>query len=160
MFIVGDLEADGLLDKATTIWCGTFYDTRGGAEKTYHIEQDKYYVDNMLTWLNRLLNNKYYLVGHNLIGYDLPLINKLKGVELPQDKIIDTYVLSRMFFPDIKGHKKPHSIEAWGERFGIPKPEHEDWSKFSPEMLNRNKVDVVINTKLFELIQKKGFKVE
>jgi hypothetical protein len=64
-----------------------------------------------------------------------------------------------MFFPDIKGHAKPHSIEAWGERFGIKKPEHEDWSQFSEEMLYRNGEDVRINVKLFELLQKKGFRV-
>lgn len=160
MYIVGDLEADGLLDTAATIWCGSFYDTRGGTNQEFHYNQGRYYIRDMLIWLNKYLNNDYYLVGHNLIGYDIPLIKKLTGIELPADKIIDTYVLSRMFFPDIKGHKKPHSIEAWGERFGIKKPEHEDWSKFSLDMLNRNKVDVVINTKLFELIQKKGFKVE
>ncbi|MCP8305395.1 MAG: hypothetical protein H3Z50_08040, partial [archaeon] len=96
---------------------------------------------------------------HNGLGYDVPLIKKVENIVLPTDKIIDTMILSKMFFPDIGGHAKPHSIEAWGQRFGIPKPEHEDWSQFSPEMLHRNKEDVRITTMLFHHLVHHGFDI-
>ena len=38
--------------------------------------------------------------------------------------------------------------------FGVPKPKHEDWSKFSPEMLHRCREDVKINVLVYEALLK------
>ena len=45
-------------------------------------------------------------------------------------------------FPVIS--RKPHSIEAWGVRFGLYKPEMEQWDVFTPEMMQRCERDVEI----------------
>lgn len=158
--LVGDLEADGLLSSATTIWCGTFYDlTDNRTYQYYWRDGDLYYLWHLAYDLNSFIEDGYYLAGHNFISYDIPLLKKIAKITIPPERVIDTLILSKMFFPDIKGHAKPHSIEAWGQRFKIEKPEHEDWSQFSEEMLHRNNEDVRINIKLFELLQQKGFKV-
>lgn len=157
--IVGDLEADGLLSSATTIWCGTFYDLTYEKWYDYSPSISSNYLDHLRYFFTSLFDYDYYLAGHNFISYDIPLIKKILNITIPPERVIDTLVLSKMFFPDIKGHAKPHSIEAWGQRFKIEKPEHEDWSQFSEEMLHRNNEDVRINIKLFELLQQKGFKV-
>lgn len=93
------------------------------------------------------------IVGHNIIGYDLPVFKhkfkwEFKGV------IRDSLVISRLCFPNIDPPKGvsagPHSVEAWGVRFGRHKPEHEDWTRFSPEMLHRCSEDNEIQTLLYE----------
>lgn len=160
MFIVGDLEADGLLSQAHTIWCGSFYTIQDEEWYTFDNNYSYTYQLDIADWLVSRLERGDYLVCHNAIGYDVPLIKKLTGIQIPINKVIDTLLLSKMFFPDIKGHGRPHSLDAWGERFGIAKPEHEDWTQYSPEMLHRNIEDVKINTKLFQHIQKQGFNIK
>lgn len=154
-FIVFDLEADGLLPEAATIWCGSFYELDN--DKTLSFSPKNKNPDYIGAMLDYIQSTNSYLVGQNIIEYDRPLIEKITGYRIPLKRLIDTLKLSKMVFADIKGG---HSIEAWGERFGIKKPEHEDWSQFSDEMLYRNQQDVVINTKLFQLIQQKGFKID
>lgn len=159
MFLVGDLESDGLLSSATTIWCGSFYCIQEDTWFYFNPLTERDYVTSMVSFLQSFCNNAGYIVCHNIVGFDSKLIRKISGVDLPPERLIDTLLLSKMFFPDKKGHKKPHSLEAWGEYFGIKKPEHEDWSQFSEEMLHRNIEDVKINIKLFYLLQQKGFKL-
>lgn len=86
------------------------------------------------------------LIGHNILGYDLPVFKALYGWE-PREgqRIVDTYVLSRLLDPERKGH----SIEWWGAKFGREKPIHEDWSQFSEGMLHRCEEDVEINYMMY-----------
>ena len=84
------------------------------------------------------------IVAHNALCHDLPLLEKLYGYK-HEGRVLDTLVLSRLLQPERVGR---HSLEAWGERFGIPKPVHEDWSTFTPEMMYRCEQDVEINYRL------------
>ena len=84
--------------------------------------------------------------GHNVIGYDLPVLHRLWGIHIPQDRVVDTLVLSRLFHPDLDGG---HSLAAWGARLGFAKGGHEDWSEYSPEMLEYCKRDVDLTAKLY-----------
>ncbi|MGJ8839522.1 hypothetical protein AB9H28_24425, partial [Salmonella enterica subsp. enterica serovar Kentucky] len=56
----------------------------------------------------------------------------------------------------MEGKAGPHSIEAWGYRLGRGKPEHEDWSQFSPEMLHRCSEDVEIQYLTMLELHKEG----
>lgn len=159
MFIIGDLEADGLLSSATRIWCASYYVVEVDSWNIFTPELLPNYEIELVNYLYTMLKEDNYFVCHNALSYDVPLMEKITGISLPREQILDTLILSKMMFPDIKGHAKPHSLEAWGERFGIKKPEHEDWSKYSKEMLHRNIEDTKINTKLFKHIQKQGFKL-
>jgi DNA polymerase-1 len=111
------------------------------------------------------------LVGHNIVGFDIPVIQSLYPFFKPKAKIYDTLILSRMFFPDILSRdyrKKPigmpgklygrHSLEAWGYRLGNYKGEFgktTDWIEWSVEMENYCETDVKVVSSLFNLFQPK-----
>ena len=85
------------------------------------------------------------ICGHNLIGYDVPVLNRLWGTRIPQYRVVDTLVLSRLFHPDLDGG---HSLAAWGTRLGFPKGEHSDWEELSDEMVEYCKRDVDVTERL------------
>lgn len=161
--IVFDLEADNLIDDVTQIWCATFYNvdkdtTISFAPFPYQApEKGLYSILHLGHWLTTRKSD-YTWIAHNALKYDREVIKKLLGIELPLENIQDTFLWSQLLWPDIqvpKGAKGKHGLEAWGLRFGIPKPKHEDWSQYSEEMLIRNQIDVEINTKLWLKIKEK-----
>ncbi len=149
-----DLEADGLLDTATQVWCGVFKHKETKEIKQFKPEQ----IGEMLTWLAQ---EQPHLCGHNCIGYDLPLLEKLYYYS-HQGEVTDTLVISKLHKPNrispphCPNKKAPHSIEAWGYRVGRVKPEHEDWSQFSEEMLHRCTEDVEILSLVYEALMEEG----
>ena len=84
--------------------------------------------------------------GHNLIGYDLPVMLKLWGINVHRDRVIDTLVMSRLFRPDLDGG---HSLAAWGQRLGFAKGDHDEWDVLSDEMIEYCKRDVDVTEKLY-----------
>ena len=68
-----DLEADGLLDQATRVWCGVFLEERTGKKHVFEEHQ----VPEML----KFMDTCSVLVAHNCISYDFPLLKKLYGYE-------------------------------------------------------------------------------
>lgn len=137
-----DLECDGLYDTVTKIHCATIYDT--------DTQEWTQFTPETIHNLSGFLNSCPAISCHNFIGYDGGVLKKILNYEY-KGTVVDTLVLSRILWPD---RKEGHGLEAWGEAFGIKKPEHEDWSTFSPEMLHRNKEDVRIQIKLYEYIVK------
>ncbi len=89
-----------------------------------------------------------YVVGHNICGYDLPIIARLLGVETCQDSltVIDTLIISRM--ADYAG-RKSHGIKDFGIEFELYKGEFKDWSKWSQEMEDYCVRDVDICHKVY-----------
>ena len=134
---VADLEADGLLDEATKVHCGVFKDIRSGEVWKFTEPLE----------IQGFMDSCDALAMHNGVGYDWPLLRKLYGYEYKGSKI-DTLLMSRLQKPNRFTppgcNKGPHSIEAWGRRLGRYKPDHEDWSRFSPEMMHRCTEDVEI----------------
>jgi DNA polymerase I len=41
------------------------------------------------------------LIGHNIVGFDIPVIQGIYPFFNPKATLFDTLILSRMFFPDI-----------------------------------------------------------
>jgi DNA polymerase I-like protein with 3'-5' exonuclease and polymerase domains len=148
---VADLEADGLLPEATRLWCGVFKDIRTG--EVWAFEPDD--VDKIPAFMDTC----HALVMHNGIGYDWPLLRKLYGYEYNGIKV-DTLLMSRLQRPHRSAPwgctKGPHSVEAWGVRLGRHKPEHEDWTQFSPEMLHRCSEDVEIQHQIYRELLAEG----
>lgn len=143
---IADTESDGLLDEATQLWCVSSIDYEDESDdKVRHFGPDD--IDRALVYLH----DADVLVGHNWINHDLPLLKKLRGWEpKPNQIVVDTLVFSRMLYPKRPipygcPTNKTHSVEAWGFRLGLYKPEHEDWSKYSPEMAERCNKDAIIN---------------
>jgi DNA polymerase-1 len=148
----GDLESDGLLDTATRIHCGVFKNLLTGEKLFFRPSQ----IGEMLSFLDTV----DVLIMHNGIGFDWPLLEKLHGYRF-KGKRIDTLIMSRLLSPKrlvpFNCPNKaigPHSVEAWGWRVGRGKVEHNDWSKFSEEMLHRCSEDVEIQELIFKALEK------
>lgn len=148
--LVFDTEWNGLRDTADTMW--VYYGIRtwlpGGFAHRYALKP---------TDIQKDFDNAEYVVGHNIINYDLPLLKKWYGITVNPKKVIDTLVWSHLFFPDLKvpdewvGKPAPHSIEAWGMRLGgFQKEEIQDFSQYSEEMITRCQIDACINYELFK----------
>lgn len=140
-----DLEANGLLQEATHVHCGVVK-IKGGESRKFRPNQ----IKDLLSYLDSF----DVLIAHNGIGYDFPLLKKLYGWVF-KGKKVDTLIMSRLLDPKRLvpfncPNKKagPHSIEAWGWRVGRGKPEHNDWTVFSEEMLHRCSED----TEILELV--------
>ena len=69
-------------------------------------------------------------IGHNICGFDLPVLSDLLGLDFNYERCLDTLILSKL----IDYPRKKHSLESYGEDFGLPKIDFHDWSKYSPEM--------------------------
>lgn len=147
MKLVFDLESDGLLREATIIWCIVLKNLETG-----HV--DKCYSDGDIYLALKALEEAKIIIGHNICGFDIPLIKKLHPDFEVKGKIRDTLCMSKLFDPD----RQLHSLESYGLKFGRAKPEHDDWSAFSHEMLHRCAEDVEINTMLYKYLVDKECK--
>ena len=105
MDLVFDIETDDL--QATLIHCIVAQDA--DSEEIFRFPPDKLQegYDFLLT-ADRL-------IGHNIIGFDIPLVEKFGKIDLSGKEVIDTLVLSRLFNPARDGG---HSLEKWGYRLG------------------------------------------
>ena len=149
MQLVFDIETDGL--DPSVIWCLVAQDEHG---KFHH-----FYEDTLQEGI-KFLKKADKLIGHNILGYDIPVIKKLTGIDLYHaDKVVDTLVLSRLLNPTREGG---HSIAKWGFKLGLPKKDSPEWTEFSKEMLSYCERDVEINYKLFNYLRKEsiGFSKE
>lgn len=171
-YIVFDIETDGLLDTTKRFWCGWLYDS---CTDLYTGYTD---LDEFFDTLNKYGTSGYNIVGHNICKFDIPALKKLKGERFAfdvRDVCIDTLVLARLVYANIKdidiGLMKSgrlpkklygsHSLKAYGYRMGELKGtygEQDDaWDKFTSEMYEYNKQDVVVTLKLFNKLMSKGY---
>lgn len=151
---VFDLEANGLLQEATRVWCGVF--------KEYGTNRVRKFTPNEIPLMLQFMDSCETLIGHNIIGYDLPLLRRLYGYEFKGTKI-DTLLMSRVQNPKRQlpfncPNKRagPHSVEAWGYRVGRGKPDHDDWENFSDAMLHRCTEDTYIQELIYASLLKEG----
>jgi len=70
VLIIFDLETDGLLHAVTKIHCIVCYDTDTGTTHIYNDEGDQDPIIRGITYLE----GADCIVGHNIIGYDIPVI--------------------------------------------------------------------------------------
>jgi len=101
-------------------------------------------------------------VGHNIVGFDAPKLKELWNVVIPDNKLRDTLLMSRLWNPRLSGG---HSLEAWGERLGYSKIDFHDYDGgLSEEMITYCKRDVSLTVKLEEYLttalSKDGFSDE
>jgi hypothetical protein len=174
MRFVIDIESSDLLQNAVDyitmpyalkpdykIHCIVIRHVDSGMVKT--LVQDEITKEN----LQHALRKCTELIGHNIVGFDLPVM-QLYGV-LDYDiafpgkdctlfgkpvKITDTLIVSKLLNADRFGG---HSLDAWGKRLGNKKTEFADWSKFSQEMLDYCIQDTSVNCDILKaLLEEQG----
>jgi hypothetical protein len=68
-------------------------------------------------------------------------------------KVLDTFILSQLLFPERGGH----SLEWWGVHLGgEEKVVHDDWGVFSDEMMMRCEGDVRLTKSVLSFLDPKG----
>ena len=167
-----DLESNGLLNNASRIHCIALQFCENNTTEVYNDE--KYSVQaKELPMGNRAITTAIShlevadtVVGHNIIGYDLPLIKKLYPYFTYPPVIVDTLLLSRLYHPNLYDIDKKqewkdmptklygsHSLEAYGYRLGLYKGDFgkdTDWKEWSQEMQDYCIQDVKVTEKLCE----------
>ena len=152
MKIVFDIEANGLTpDK---VWCIVAHIV--GTEEFFEFHGFSLFDFN--EWLLGF-DEDCEVIGHNIIGYDIPVLERLLGTDFSKCKITDTLVLSRLANPSRDGG---HSLESWGQTLNQPKGDYNDWDNFSHDMLEYCVQDVKVNTLVYKrlLSELKGFEPE
>ena len=134
MTTVFDIETDGLLDEMTKIHVMSWSNDMGEVEHTHDYDEMRY-----------VLLNTGTLVGHNIIRFDIPAVEKLLGIKV-KARLIDTLALSWY----INHTRMKHGLEGYGEEYGVPKPVIKDWNTLTPqEYAHRCDEDVKINNRLW-----------
>lgn len=133
-----DSEADSLTP--TRFWCAVVKNL--GSQEIIEFDPEGMIDGRFKNFIESNLRDGCVFVCHNGISYDSYHLNRLLNINIPIDSQVDSLVLSFLYHPYLPGG---HSLAAYGERFKSPKLGHEDWSHFSPEMMDRCRQDVLIN---------------
>ncbi len=128
-----DIETNGL--DPDTIWVAiTMQDG---------VVQEHYTPETLTT----TIAGDFKVVGHNLIGFDVPVLWKLWNVSVDSSRIEDTLTMSRFLEPNREGG---HSLANWGEYLNFPKGDYNDWSCLTPEMVAYCIKDVKVTAKVYD----------
>lgn len=135
--VVFDIETTMTADK---IWCivckhGDTY---------YQFKEDR------LHRFAELIKQTDEVIGHNIIGFDIPVVNTIFGYDVFANcKVTDTLVLSRLLNPMIEGG---HSLKNWGTKLGQNKIHFEQFDFFSEDMLTYCRNDVELTERLYKFL--------
>ncbi|MDD5395280.1 MAG: DNA polymerase [Thiothrix sp.] len=165
--VVFDTETDGLLKETTKVHCIGIMDADTGESRLFT-------PDNIQEALP-ILYEADELIGHNIIGFDLPVLKKVFGWNFrPGCKRTDTLVTARLLHSDITKDDaaRPgfpgklvgsHSLRAWGVRLGELKGDYgyDDkgkaipgaWDKYTPEMGEYMMGDVRVTLRLLNYLR-------
>jgi len=155
-----DIEANGFLDTVTKVHCLTIMDIDTGEISQFGPDKSSLNEGYSMLWVAD------EVIGHNIIKYDLPVLDKLRAFNFSNwtAKITDTLVMSRLLYSDmvdsdlkLSRERLPgkyigqHSLEAWGYRLGVFKSEYTGgWEEWNQEMHDYNRQDVVANKALYD----------
>ena len=161
-WLVFDIETNGLYDKVTQVFCIVIHDINRAETFTYGPDR----IDAALAHLA----TGDVLIGHNVIFYDIPVLQKLHSFNR-KARIIDTLICTRLIWPkeklydlDLqlypevpKKYRGLAGLKAWGYRLADNKIEFKDFFEYSEEMLVYCKQDVAVTTKLWEHISNQQY---
>lgn len=167
--LVFDIEANGLYWDATLVHSIVIINSATGEMFSASSQNGK--LAEALT----MLESHPLIVGHNVLGYDIPVLRKLYPKWNPRGHVFDTLNAVRLIYTNIKDldfrlkddfPKKligQHKLEAWGHRLGVLKGDFgktTDWASWSPEMQEYCEQDVRVCLKLYEHILSLGYSPE
>ena len=160
-----DIETNAINDWSTysdlhTVHCLSIYDPMIPKMLTFHGES----IERGLLELQKADR----IVGHNVIDFDIPALKKLYGFSPPLIKVLDTLVVSRCVFPDLRnddfgrdGFDKAlvgsHSLKAWGHRMGSTTKltygeEDGAFNSYNEEMRKYCERDVIVTQLLHDFL--------
>lgn len=158
--LVFDLETDGLYDDVTRVHCLVIYDSQTDQTLVFNDEGNEEPISRGV----QLLETADIICGHNVISYDIPVLQKVYPWFEPTGLVVDTLLLSRLYKTDMlekdRKHKwnnmdpklyGRHSLESYGYRLGEYKGsfgKNTDWQEWSQEMQDYCIQDVKVTTKL------------
>ena len=133
--LIFDAETDGLLFALTKFHCIGIEDVE--TAETWLFDERQGNLEEGL----RMLEKADVLIGHNIMGFDLPAIEKIYPWFETEAKIRDTLIMSRLFWADrdkldnklvaadiLEGkYYATHGLAGWGQRLGYPKGDFSDW---------------------------------
>ncbi len=158
--LVFDLETDGLYDDVTGIHCLVIYDSETDQTLVFNDEGSEEPISRGV----QLLETADIICGHNVISYDIPVLQKVYPWFEPTALVVDTLLLSRLYHNNILDVDRKHSwdqmpsqlygrhsLESYGYRLGEYKGsfgKNTDWQEWSQEMQDYCIQDVKVTTKL------------
>lgn len=126
--------------KHDTIWCAVTNDVDTGEVKVWTEAES----------LRKYLRQSDRFVGHNIISFDAPILNRLWNTRIRLSQVHDTLVMSRLLNPTLEGG---HSLEAWGHRLGKHKGSFNDFdSGLTQEMIDYCIQDTHVTVELYKLL--------
>lgn len=167
-----DIETNGLIPEMDRIHCIVLIDADSAEKRVYR--SDKGGFSEAL----RLLEDADRIIGHNIMAFDIPAIQKIYPAWSPKGEVVDTLVLSRLIWPEIKTQDFAnvkakgfpaqlagrHGLEAWGHRLGYHKGDYakemkalglDPWAAVNDRMVDYCVNDVELNLRLWQLIEGK-----
>jgi DNA polymerase I-like protein with 3'-5' exonuclease and polymerase domains len=162
-----DIECNGFLDTVTKLHSLVLLNLETGEMQSYAFPGASHDTDQLEAGLLRL-RKADELIGHNVLAFDIPVLQKLAPWFEPEGKVTDTLVLSRLIHSDLKAEDAPrlatksitpklygsHSLEAWGERLGLHKGNYEGgFEVWSQEMQDYCEQDVRVTKKLYDYLR-------
>jgi hypothetical protein len=163
--LIFDIETDGLYNNVTQIHCVAIKDLDNGETYVFNDQGNREPIVRAVT----MLEEADTIIGHNIIGYDIPVIQKFYGFFQPP-RTLDTLLLSRLYHPNIReidanrnwAHmplhlRGRHSLESYGYRLGEYKggfAKQTDWKEWSQDMEDYMVQDVQVTHKLWDHFQK------
>jgi hypothetical protein len=158
--MIFDIETNGLLDELDRVHTLHTLDTKTGERLRFN---DGFFADGTPAPRDGSLDDGYgllmeqdRLIGHNIIPFDIPAIQKVEPRFILPKKVVlrDTMVMARIRWPNIKeidskwmkSGKLPadfaqqklfgtHKLKAWGIRLGVLKADYDgEWHSFTQEM--------------------------
>lgn len=162
-----DIEANGLLKEVSLFFCAVVEDIDTGDIRYYRPDEVKEFLAD--------LDSSNWIIGHNIIGYDIPALTKLHGwIPKPTTVIFDTLVASRMYNPNIGRHPDcpakvwsehskswkvvgPHTLMNLGYIVGCHKSdfgEDKAFDEYCDEMLTYCAQDVRVNVEIFKWLRR------
>ncbi len=160
-----DLESTGLLRRGSTLHCIVMRNLETPDDyKVFDYKEERTILQGI-----KQLEMADMLIGHNIIAFDIPLIKEQFPAFNYQGQLLDTLVLSRLYYPNITDkdyQRQPagmpqrlygrHSLEAWGYRLRCHKGDYGKqggaWETYTPEMLSYCVTDTEVTLKLYQML--------
>ena len=162
-----DIETDGLMPDVSVMHCAVITDVDTKEEIRFGPDKHNQFLAK--------LDQADVIIGHNIIGYDIPVLFYLFGWKMREDvTATDTLVMSRFYNANGRMHSKcpakvwdehnqkeknvgPHTLMNLGYFAGVYKGdfgEEADWKVYSQAMMDYCADDVRCNIAVFYMLER------